>query len=268
MKNFFTTGILLLTFSFTKSQDLIIKKNGDEIKSKVLEVNLSIIKYKKYDNLNGPTFEIKKADVFIIKYENGTKDIINSIKSSTVSIKDQSDEQVDEDLCFTENHKSTSIIYGVSSLFGGIASFDVGNDNFFIGPIVFSFDKGLSKNISLAIRPAIMYYQYNYDYQYYSGGYTRTSYNESDLFFGAAQVRLDYHFATTSKIDPYFGIGGGLGYFFGSNGVFSSIDQFQPLYGGGFGIKAYGKKKNALLIELGYDSYSYLKLGYTFKNRN
>ena len=259
--------ILLFTFGAfifltSNSQDLIIKKNGDEIKSKVLEVNIGIIKYKKYDNLNGPTFEVKKSDVFIIKYENGTKDVVNALKSTSSSISTSNDNQEEEEgaLCFSEKHRSTSIIYGLSALFGGITSFENDGGSFFVGPLIFSFDMGLSKNISLAIRPAVMYYEYNgIDY---FGSYNRSS----GLFFGATQARLDFHFATTDKIDPYFGIGGGIGYFFGADNL-SGLNAVTPLYGGGFGIKAYGKKKNAMLIELGFDSYSYLKLGYTIGNR-
>lgn len=85
--------ILFATISFNSSfsQDLIIKKTGDEIKSKVLEVNSTEVKYKKFDNLNGPTFSLEKSDVFIIKYENGTKDVfneeqpINNIKLNTTN---------------------------------------------------------------------------------------------------------------------------------------------------------------------------------------
>lgn len=271
MKKIILSTLGSLFFLFTYSQDLIIKKNGDEIKSKVLEVNLGIIKYKKYDNLNGPTFEVKKSDVFIIKYENGTKDIMNALKSSSSSNSTQTDNQDEEgNLCFSEKHRSTSIIYGVSALFGGITSFDNAGGSFFVGPLIFSFDMGLSKNISLAIRPAIMYYNYKYTdvYGYFSNGNYYQSYNtnNSGLFFGATQARLDFHFATTDKIDPYFGIGGGVGYFFGSNKL-SGFNAIAPMYGGGFGVKAYGKKNNATLIELGFDSYSYLKVGYTIGNK-
>ena len=56
-------------------QDNILLQNGEEILSKVIEVNQDLIKYKKYANLEGPTYSIDKADVFMIRYENGEKDI-------------------------------------------------------------------------------------------------------------------------------------------------------------------------------------------------
>lgn len=66
------------------SQDLIVLKNGDEIKSKVLEITPAEIKYKKFDNLDGPTVTILKTDVFMIKYQNGTKEVINNTNTSSL----------------------------------------------------------------------------------------------------------------------------------------------------------------------------------------
>ncbi|MEM8568523.1 MAG: hypothetical protein AAGF85_18835 [Bacteroidota bacterium] len=73
------TLMLLLGFvSFSLiGQDMIVKKNGDEIQAVVLEVLSSEIKYKKFDNKEGPTYTIGKKNVFMIRYENGTKDVFN-----------------------------------------------------------------------------------------------------------------------------------------------------------------------------------------------
>ena len=83
------TALFLLTHCF--SQDLILKKNGEEIKSKIIEVGTLEIKYKKFENPTGPTYSILKADVFMIKYENGTKDVFNNenpINNSTILTSD------------------------------------------------------------------------------------------------------------------------------------------------------------------------------------
>ena len=80
---------LLLTGMFSvNAQDIITLKNGDEIKAKVTEISSSEIKYKRFDNLEGPTIVIAKSEVFVIKYENGTREVINAIdgeKQTTVS---------------------------------------------------------------------------------------------------------------------------------------------------------------------------------------
>lgn len=58
--------------------DVITLKSGDEIKAKVLEITQTEIKYKKCDNINGPTISLNKADIFMIKYANGTKEMITT----------------------------------------------------------------------------------------------------------------------------------------------------------------------------------------------
>lgn len=60
------------------TQDVIIKRNGDEIQAKVLTVSDSKIDYKKWSNQNGPIYTISKGDVFMIKYINGDKDVFNN----------------------------------------------------------------------------------------------------------------------------------------------------------------------------------------------
>lgn len=62
--------------------DLIIKKSGEEINAKVLEIGISEIKYKECNNIEGPTFTISKSDVFMIKYPNGTNTVISSSEST------------------------------------------------------------------------------------------------------------------------------------------------------------------------------------------
>ena len=57
--------------------DIITMKNGNDIRAKVLEVSITEIKYKDCGNLDGPTFTIAKKDVFMIKYPNGSRTIIN-----------------------------------------------------------------------------------------------------------------------------------------------------------------------------------------------
>ena len=76
MQNVFL--FLLTTVALTinlNAQDVIIKRNGDDIEAKVLEILDSEIKYKKFNFLDGPTYTEKKSEILIIRYENGSKDI-------------------------------------------------------------------------------------------------------------------------------------------------------------------------------------------------
>ncbi|MDP1800052.1 MAG: hypothetical protein Q8L81_01780 [Bacteroidota bacterium] len=56
--------------------DLVIMKNGDEVKARVLEITPIEIKYKKCLSPDGPLYVVKKNDVFMIKYANGTKEVM------------------------------------------------------------------------------------------------------------------------------------------------------------------------------------------------
>lgn len=80
------TLILFVLFTIQLSgQDFIILKNGDEIKAKVLEINNSSIDYKKFTNVNGPTYHLNKSEIFMIKYESGDKDIFNANNTTTTT---------------------------------------------------------------------------------------------------------------------------------------------------------------------------------------
>jgi hypothetical protein len=65
----------ILTNAF--AQDIITKKIDETIIAKVLEVSKKEIKYKKFDNLDGPTFTIDITDITSIQYQNGTKDVFD-----------------------------------------------------------------------------------------------------------------------------------------------------------------------------------------------
>jgi len=56
--------------------DNIILRNGEEISAQVIEVGTAEIKYRKCQNIKGPLYSINKKEVFMIKYVNGTKDIM------------------------------------------------------------------------------------------------------------------------------------------------------------------------------------------------
>ncbi len=77
--------MLLICSTSVSAQDVIVKKDGSTIISKVLEVNIADIKYKKYSNQNGPTYTISKSEVMAINYENGEKDVFTTQSQETLS---------------------------------------------------------------------------------------------------------------------------------------------------------------------------------------
>ena len=48
-----------------------------------MEIGQTEIKYKKFDNQNGPVYVSAKSDISQILYENGTKDIFSDEKVTT-----------------------------------------------------------------------------------------------------------------------------------------------------------------------------------------
>lgn len=67
--------LLCLLLSVTAyAQDTLVLRNGRERVVKVLEINPTEVIYKRFDNLEGPTIIVLKADVARIVYANGTRE--------------------------------------------------------------------------------------------------------------------------------------------------------------------------------------------------
>lgn len=79
MKFFYMALVGIMVSSTISAQDVIVKKDGSTILSKVLEINSSDIKYKKHSNLNGPTYTIAKSELLSINYENGEKEVFPDV---------------------------------------------------------------------------------------------------------------------------------------------------------------------------------------------
>lgn len=76
MKRLFLVLVSMATAMSTFAQDVIVKRDGEEIQCKILEVSTNKVKYKQWKNQDGPTFVEKKTDVLMLKYENGQKEVI------------------------------------------------------------------------------------------------------------------------------------------------------------------------------------------------
>jgi len=77
IKLFALLAFILLFGVKAMAQDVIVLKSGDEIKSLVQEVGTEYVKYKKFDNQSGPVYNVAISQIFMIKYENGAKDLFN-----------------------------------------------------------------------------------------------------------------------------------------------------------------------------------------------
>lgn len=97
-------SLCIYFINFGNSQDIIFLKNGDEIQSKVTEVLPDLIKYKKWENQDGPLYSVTKSDVFMIKYQNGSKDLFNTEQGkNTATNNDYSNKIVEEAKRYMDN---------------------------------------------------------------------------------------------------------------------------------------------------------------------
>lgn len=77
MKRLFLVLVSVASTLSTFAQDVIVKRDGEEIQCKILEVSTNKVKFKQWKNQNGPTFVEKKTDILMLKYENGQKEVIS-----------------------------------------------------------------------------------------------------------------------------------------------------------------------------------------------
>ena len=121
MKKVYCIAIILFAFKIGFAQDFIVLKTGEEIKSKVTEITSNEIKYKKFDNLEGPAYSVNKSTVFMIKYKNGTKDIINPINEKQKDVSKENNSNVTDSKYKTKRKPVLSCVYSV--LYPGIGQF-------------------------------------------------------------------------------------------------------------------------------------------------
>lgn len=74
MKRFSLLIYLVLFCTFSNAQDTIVKRDGVQILSKIIEISSTEVKFKKFDFQDGPDFIENKSDIRLIKYSNGTKE--------------------------------------------------------------------------------------------------------------------------------------------------------------------------------------------------
>ena len=83
LQNFalFFVAAMLLNVTSAMAQDIITLKTGDDIDALIEKVGAEEIEYKRWDNQTGPVYVVKKNEIFMIKYRNGSKDLFNTTTS-------------------------------------------------------------------------------------------------------------------------------------------------------------------------------------------
>ena len=79
MRTFLLFAILAVLSGAAHAQDTLVRRNGEEVAVKVLEITPAEVKYRRTDNLEGPIISVWRSDVFMVRYANGTKEVFNSV---------------------------------------------------------------------------------------------------------------------------------------------------------------------------------------------
>ena len=66
--------MLIAIAPFIYAQDIVILRNGEEIETKIKRVGVNTVEYVRYENIEGPVYEVLKSEIFKIKYSNGIED--------------------------------------------------------------------------------------------------------------------------------------------------------------------------------------------------
>ena len=73
---------LVLGAVTSNAQDIIIKRSGEEIRTRITAVGPDTISYELYDINDGIVYTIMKGDVVLIKYQDGRNEVIKAASSS------------------------------------------------------------------------------------------------------------------------------------------------------------------------------------------
>lgn len=84
MKRMLSMLLMLLVSMVVAAQDVIVKKDGSTILSKVVEVSDTQVKYKKFSNLEGPTYIVSISELTSINYQNGEKENFGSSQTTVI----------------------------------------------------------------------------------------------------------------------------------------------------------------------------------------
>jgi len=207
------------------SQDVIIKKDQTEIKSKIIEIAESTIKYKKWESLDGPTYNISKREVFLILYENGIKEYYN--KEPNVNTNNNQNNSVYSAIANTStssnNNTQASDNSNQAIYYSDISRVNIGFSGAGTGYDVYSLGLGYSGMLSPYSNNSAVEYDFLVAF---SGG----DFVDSTIFLTSFALGVGYgvYFDKSFKISA----GAGYGYSFGSITSDNSSDDDELAFGG------------------------------------
>jgi len=240
MKKLILLFILISELANLNAQDIIIKKNGDEINTKIIEVGIEIIKFKKFDNLEGSIYTMGKNEIFLIKYENGSKDVFNDNLEVKQTVNTQKDYL----------RKGLHLGFHITPSVGKILRY---NYDYGFG-INSGADLSIYFNDYIGIKTGISYvnipYKYSdYDYDY---NYSIRYVNTNTTLLG---MPIKFLLTTSNKIGFYleFGLNVYYNYYNNNNYIYNGINGVVIVEETTFGLNI----KTSKIISLNFGLANY-----------
>lgn len=230
MKKLVLFTLFVVISSTIMAQDLIVLKDATEVQAKVTAITEESVTYKRWSNLEGPTYTISKANVFYIKYANGEKDIMQSL---------------------TLNKRNTQPLTPIK--FQGYGYLGTIFNANYAGPSVdLIFGMRIYEYLNVGI-------QIGFHSPLFEGNYSNTYYVDAYIPIG---VNMKGYFTRGRKVNPY--INCTLGGFIGVCD-FEGLDGFHCQVGAGIDVKrfSFGIGYNGLVKD-GTASCGYIQLGIRF----
>ena len=220
MKKLLLLLSLIAITSIAFSQDNILLKNGEEINAKISEVGESNIKYRKFNNQDGPIYTMSKDEIFYIKYSNGEKDMF-STNINNKSSNNTVDKKVlisgrsifnytntfEDDLVSTSNLELTVSVGGFLTrnfVLGGSLSYQSAstggssNDAIAIGPFIRGYANDFYSQVGYAFSEDLNIFSAGVGYQVFLNKYKSVSLNPTILYFSRAYKEI-------MVLDPMYG---------------------------------------------------------------
>lgn len=232
MKKNLLLATFIMAICVVKAQDVVVLQNAEEIEAKITSITQDAVTYKRWSNLEGPTYTIDKSQVFYIKYQNGEKDVMT-----------QTNDQL-RSMSLMSNNKNTSPL--VPAEFRGYT---------YLGSVFSRYGAGPTLDLSIGAKI--------YEYCYIGVATGFHTFISSGYFEGYIPVgaNLKGYFTRNRKVNPF--IDCTLGGFFGVANL--GYNGFHCQVGAGLDNGRFSASIGFNgLVKRGCSSNGYVKIGVRF----
>ncbi len=193
MKKLLFITFIVFSSLIINAQDILIMQSGEEIETKIVEVNPTQVKYTLYGDPEGPIYIVNRADAFMIKYADGSKDVLNQKSPMAVNENAEKAEKSIKEEDVRPSIRRRGFLFRPE-----VSGIMVYSD--FLGKIT---DSKASKDLDVSFN---FMYQRNYKISYGAG----VSYNHTTVFGGYLPIYLNLRgYLRDRNLTPYYDVRAG-----------------------------------------------------------